>query len=178
MNRKLSVLLLIFLISLSLSFSVNATHYNNYDLSDPRSIDLESSLRVSERESFERSENFERIEQSDSISSNRFLSRSPRYYDRVYYNRGNIEINRYVNDFSRSSTTSIVRYQRYEKFDRSLNIDRVDRDSRRFTNRPPTTITYRGNRYRGSIDNFDNYDGMYYPNMMRSDRSYYNMMGY
>ena len=178
MNRKLSVLLLIFLISFSLSLGVKATHYNNYDLSDPRSIDLESSLRVSERESFERSENFERIEQSDSISSNRFLSRSPRYYDRVYYNRRYIDINRGVNDFSRSSTTSIVRYQRYEKFDRSLDIDRVDRDNRRFSNRSPTTNTYRDYRYDSSVDNFGNYDGRYYPSMMQSDRPYYYMMGY
>ena len=159
MNQKLTTTLIMFLVTLILTINVNAYNYDNYDLSDSRSVNLENSLRISERESFERSISFERIDQYNRLRRNRFLDDSPYYYDRVYYNRGSTIKSRSIDDFSTVSRSSVVRYQKYERYDRSLSIDSSNRESIAYTYRTPI----RSNEYRSrTFDNFDSYNGRYY----------------
>lgn len=151
MKISTKAILAVLLIAISLTSTVSATSYNYYDLNEDRSYSTDNTLRFREQESFERSVSYERIDQYNSLRRNRFLDDSPYYYDRVYYNRGNNYRSRSYSDYGRNSRTSIVRYRSYERFDRSLEIDRSDRNSyrRQLSDR----------RFR---DNYGMYDGMMY----------------
>lgn len=145
MKINVKAILFLLILTLSLTSTVSALNYDYYDLSDGRSSNIERSLRLREQESYERSINYERIDQYNRLRRNRFLDDSPYYYDRIYYNRDNNYGYRYYDDSSISYRTSVVKFQKYERFDRSLEIDRIDRNSSRrvqLRDRRPRTYYY------------------------------------
>ncbi|MBS3147088.1 hypothetical protein J4471_05345 [Candidatus Woesearchaeota archaeon] len=122
-------------------------YYYSYDSDNPRNIDLESSVKYREQVKYELSENLDRTDNYNRLRRNRFLYDSPYYYDRVYYNRGNRYQDRYITDNSYATRSTVLRYNRYERYDRDLSIETNDR-SRIYMGSRSSNSMPRNSRYR------------------------------
>ena len=150
MNKKIAIPILLFLATVTFSLSVNADYYD-YDLSDPRSVDFSRTERILDRESFERRESFELIEDFDTSSSRRSRFFDDPYYDRYYYDRTYRSEDRFITDSSRLSRSRIIRFSRVEKFDREFRFDIELRESRRSIDRRRSYRDYNSRNYNPNI---------------------------